>query len=204
MGRRPKEGLDYFPFDVGTFDDEKVIELLDQCGPGGFTVYIVILTIVYSKGYYVEYSSLTTLAYQIIRRIGNKWIKKDFVLQVIHVCSEIGLLEQSYVEQNVITSAGLQQRYSTVTVRNKVNKEKYWLLDKKITSQPLLNDAEKPITATEKPISATEMQQRKEKESKEKNIAADADFFSTENDSDEDDGMDPMEAFKLWKAQNGG
>ena len=140
------------------------------------------------------------LAARIVKMIGNRWIrKKDFVLQVIRFCADIGLFDKALLNQNVITSVGIQRRYSEVTVRNKVNKEKYWLL--KEDGQPLLNApkkrisaTEKTIFATEKPINDVEMQQSKEKESKEKNIEAAASIL----EDDEDDGMDPMEAMRIW------
>ena len=124
------------------------------------------------------------------------------MLQVVRFCADIGLFDKTLLDQNVITSVGIQRRYSEVTVRNKVNKKKYWLL--KESGQPLLNAPKKRISATEKAISVTEktindveMQQIKEKERKEKNRKAAA----CTSEDDEDDGMDPMEAMRIWNEQ---
>lgn len=203
MGRRAKTGLDYFPKDVNFYDDFKIMELLDEYGPNGMVIYEVILCIVYENGYYIECPDMNWLVARIIRTIGNRWIrKKDFVLQVVRFCADIGLFDKALLDQNVITSVGIQRRYSEVTVRNKVNKEKHWLLNK--NGQPLLNAPQKPISATENRISATEkpindveMQQIKEKESKEKNIKADACIL----EDDEDEGIDPIEAMRIWNEQ---
>lgn len=200
MGRRAKTKLDYFPKDVDFYDDFKIMELLGEYGPNGIVIYDATLCIIYGTGYYIECPDMDHLAARIVKMIGNRWIrKKDFVLQVIRFCADIGLFDKALLNQNVITSVGIQRRYSEVTVRNKVNKEKYWLL--KEDGQPLLNAPKKRISATEKtifstekPINDVEMQQSKEKESKEKNIEAAASIL----EDDEDDGMDPMEAMRIW------
>lgn len=179
MGRPPKTGLTYFPKDVDYYDDFKVMDLMNEYGPLGQTIYDIILCEVYrDKGYYLEIP-LDKLAVKIIRVIGNRWVKnKDLVLQVIQYCADIGLLDKDLLAQNVITSVGIQRRYSEVTVRNKVQKDKFWLINK--DGQPLLNAPKNEISDTENRVSATEMpvnesfnrqKESKEKESKEnKNI----------------------------------
>ena len=169
MGRRPKTGLDYFPKDVDYYDDFKIMDLMNEYGPLGQTIYDVILCMIYHEGYYLEVPKMEQLAAKIIKTIGNRWVKKkDFVLQVIHYCAEIGLLDQALLNQNVITSVGVQRRYKEVTVRNKVDRSKYWLIDE--NGQPLLNAPKNKISATETSISATEIpinvSEKRQKESK--------------------------------------
>lgn len=171
MGRRPKEGLNYFPKDVDYYDDFKVMDLMNEYGPLGQTIYDVILCMIYHEGYFLEIPSMEHLAIKIIKTIGNRWIKKkDLVLQVIHYCADIGLFDKALLNQNVITSVGVQRRYDEVTVRNKVNKTKYRLIDK--NGQPLLNAPQKVISVAENCISATEINindaDNQQKESKEK------------------------------------
>lgn len=203
MGRRAKTGLDYFPKDVNFYDDFKIMELMGEYGPNGLAIYDAVLCIVYANSYYIECPDMNQLVARIIRMIGNRWIrKKDFVLQVVRFCADIGLFDKTLLDQNVITSVGIQRRYSEVTVRNKVNKEKYWLL--KENGQPLLNASkkrisvtEKAVSTTEKPINDVEMQQIKEKESKGNNIKDTASIL----EDDEEIGMDPMEAMRIWNEQ---
>lgn len=171
MGRPPKQGLDYFPRVVDYYDDFKIMDLLHEYGPLGQTIYDLIVTMVYQKGYYLE-APLDKVIARIIRVIGNRWIKdKGLVLQVIHYCAEIGLLHNVLLQQNVITSIGIQRRYQQVTVRNKVNKDKYWLIDK--NGQPLLNAPKNEVMETENIVSATEtpvnVADNQQKESKENN-----------------------------------
>ena len=93
--------------------------------------------------------------------------------QVIQYCADIGLFDHALLSQSVITSAGIQRHYSEVTVRNKVNKEKYRLLEKDETQAALesapyenISVTEKAINVTDIPINAASMQQSKVKKSK--------------------------------------
>ena len=175
MARPRKTGLDYFPFDVDFFDNYKIMDLLNEYGTLGVSIYQILLCKIYKNGYYLEVP-LDKLAVQIVRIIGNRWIpKKDLVRQVILYCADIGLFDKALLSQSVITSVGLQQRYSEVTVRNKVNKDKYWLLEKKETQEALITVPKTFVSATETKVNVTEtkvntttipQKERKEKKSK--------------------------------------
>lgn len=156
MPRPKKTGLDYFPFDVDYWDDFKIMDLLNEYGPLGTAIYEIILSKVYRNGYYLEVP-LDKLATQIVRIIGNRWIKeKNLVLQVIQYCADIGLFNNALLMQSVITSVGIQRRYSEVTVRNKVNKSKYWLLDKEENQAALINIPQNTVSVAKTGISVAE------------------------------------------------
>ena len=171
-GRKPKKGLDWFKKDVNYYEDFKIIDLINEYGPVGNTIFDCILCMIYREGYYLEISP-DKLAFLVMRVIGNRWVKeKSFVLRVIYYCSDIGLLDKDLLEQNVITSVGIQVRYAEVTSRNKVDKSLYWLIDE--NGQSLKNAPKIPISVTENlisvttnPISATEMQQEERSKKKE-------------------------------------
>ena len=156
MGRQPKKGLDFFRKDVDTWDDFKIMDLVDKYGPMGYAVYDVMLCIVYSHGYYLE-GSLDQLAALIMRKIGNRWIEdKKLVQEVIQYCAELGLIDKALLARSVVTSEGIQKRYSEVTARKKVDKSKYWLIDNPEDQSEDHSEPEEIISATEKDISATE------------------------------------------------
>lgn len=169
MGRKPKIGLDYFPLDVNFFDDYKIMDLSDECGAEGVSVYIATLTMVYSKGYFLEFDSIDKLALLIIRKIGSKGICREEVIQTLRFCSEKGLFDKELFEQNVITSTAIQERYDFITQRNVAPKEKYWLIGENV-GEKSIPATEMKVSATEKPIDAARSAQRKEKERKENNI----------------------------------
>ncbi|MDO5418408.1 MAG: DUF4373 domain-containing protein [Lachnospiraceae bacterium] len=172
MPRPPKKGLDYFPKDVGFYNDYKIMELLERYGPVGVAVYEVVLTEVYRNGYYLA-EPIDRVSANVARIIGSKWVQKRLVSQVILDCGDIGLFETTLLKHGVITSVGIQRRYATVTSRNKVNKECYWLIDE--NGQPLLNepksretDAETGVSVTETRETASVIPQKESKENKTK------------------------------------
>lgn len=174
MPRPPKSGLDYFLSDIDFWDDGKIMDLTNEYGPVGVCVYDVVMRQVYKSGYYLE-TSLNTLASLVIRTVGNRWIrKKDLVLQVIHYCGEIGLFDKALLSKSVITSVGIQRRYSEVTARNKVNKDKYWLLEKNDSQAALetvpetrVSVTKTPVSVAETPISDIDIRQRREEKNRE-------------------------------------
>ena len=178
MARPLKKGLSYFPKDVDYYEDFKIMDLMNEYGPLGQTIYDIVISMVYREGYFLEFDNFEqlkkSLPVKIIKTVGNRWInKKDFVLQVILSCADIGLFNKDLLMQGVITSVGIQKRYDLVTVRNKVHKDKYRLIDE--NGQPLLNAplksinvTETEINVTETNINATEKTQNKIKENKSK------------------------------------
>lgn len=142
MGRGApnKKGLAYFPKMIDFYEDDKIFDLLDRYGPLGVTVYDCILCIVYKHGYYAEIP-LDKLSKMIIKMIGNKWMKSQkAVVQVVHFCSEIGLLDDDLMTKNIITSVGIQRRYYEIAVKRmkrRLYTDQYWLLGKAGDEEPL-------------------------------------------------------------------
>ena len=160
MGRGApnKKGLSYFPKMTDFYEDDKIFELLDRYGPLGVTVYDCILCIVYRHGYYAEIP-LDKLSKMITRMIGNKWVKNQkAVVQVVHFCSEIGLIDDALMTEHIITSVGIQRRYYEIAVKRmkrQLYSDKYWLLEKE-DSEPLLNAPKKEISSEENRITSEE------------------------------------------------
>ena len=67
MGRKPKTGLDYFPKDVDYYDDFNIMDLMNEYGPLGQTIYDVVLCMIYHEGYYLEVPKMEQLAVKIIK-----------------------------------------------------------------------------------------------------------------------------------------
>ena len=172
-GRPRKTGLSYHSSDVDFYEDFKIIDLLDKYGPIGTTIYDVIIKMIYRRGYYLKIP-MNQLALTVQKTIGSKWIRnKDLVLQVVQYCADIGLFDKDLSLQSVLTSAGIQKRYSLATVRSKAQIEKYRLIEKE-SDKPLLSAPSKDISVTENGISVTEIQDNGAeipiKERKENNI----------------------------------
>ena len=159
MGRGApnKKGLAYFPKMIDFYEDDKIFDLLDRYGPLGVTVYDCILCIVYKHGYYAEIP-LDKLSKMIIKMIGNKWVKSQkAVVQVVHFCSEIGLLDNDLMTENIITSVGIQRRYYEIAVKRmkrQLYTDKYWLLGKAEDGEPLLSVPLKGISSEENQLNS--------------------------------------------------
>ena len=179
MGRPSKKGLDWFKRDVDYYEDFKIMDLINEYGPLGVTVFDCLLCMIYREGYYLELP-LEKIALAVVKAIGSKWVKKHQVLQVIQYCADIDLFCKDLLARSVVTSVGIQRRYAEVTSRNKVNKSLYWLIDKDgqpLTGIPFLrvSATEIPVNAAETPVNAAEMPQEKNKsknKNKRENMAA--------------------------------
>ena len=156
MARPAKKGLDYYPSDTNRRNDFKIMDLLNQYGPLGYTIYDFCLQYVYENGYFLDVP-LQQVCLTLCRDIGAKWIKnKNLVGQVIDYCADIGLFDKDLLRQNVMTSVGIQRRYDSVTVRNKVDKSNFWLLGKENCEAALINAPKNGVSATETKVIATE------------------------------------------------
>ncbi len=131
MPRHQKIGLDYFPFDVDIFEDEKLFDLTNEFGPLGEIIYIRLLCIIYKNGYYYKFDSTDKLASMLIRSIGNRWARdRQVVMQVIPFLAKINLLSAELMQENVLTSAAIQRRYLIATERRQpLTNKPYWLLE---------------------------------------------------------------------------
>ncbi len=135
MARKIRTDLDYFRFDVGFFNDGKLIDVQNEYGPLGEVIYLRLLCLIYSdKGYYYRFESLDKLAGIIIKSIGNRWVhNKDYVAKIISFLAECNLFSKELMRENILTSVGIQNRYAFViekVYKRKVRITKYNLIEK--------------------------------------------------------------------------
>ena len=60
MARPNKTGLDYFPFDIDFFDDEKIMAISGEFGIKGEITTVKLLCAIYRNGYFIELFHGTT------------------------------------------------------------------------------------------------------------------------------------------------
>ena len=133
MARTSSQRLEFWQFDVGLFDDPKIVDLNEKYGLLGEGVYFRILSLIASTdGYYATLSDGLILS--IYRSIGSRWIKnRQLISGIIHYCGVCGLFDVNLLQQNVITSCGIQRRwlYAKKKSRSKgFTTDKFWLLEK--------------------------------------------------------------------------
>ena len=114
MARTCKSGLDYFPFDVSFFDDDKIKLIEAEFGGKGVEITIRILTKIYKEGYYYKWGDDQCLLFA-----GTRFDPK-FVNEVV-----VGLVKRQFFDKKcfavygILTSNGIQKRYFDAVRRYK-------------------------------------------------------------------------------------
>ncbi len=139
-----KTGLQYFPFDVDFFNDDKIQLLSAEFQTRGEAIVIRLLCKIYANSYY--YTCGDDEMALLARSIGDG-TKPAEVKDVIHTALARRIFNQDlYLKYGILTSAGVQKRYMEATGRRKKVEviQEYWLLDKNnlppnFTTKPLEN-----------------------------------------------------------------
>ncbi len=129
-GRPQKQSLEYFPFDVDMFDDDKVSLISIEFGAVGESILIRLLCKIYRNGYFYQWGEDECLTF-------CKWSGGIFVpgtvKEVINGCIRRGLFDKSVFDAfKILTSRGIQKRYLLATSERKsisINPD-YWLLER--------------------------------------------------------------------------
>jgi hypothetical protein len=162
MARPQKTGLDYFPFNVDLFDDEKVIPISSEFGAKGECVVVRVLCAIYRNSYFAECSD--AFKFKIAKQAN---VPQSLVSEVISGLVKWGFFNKPVFDSfGIITSAGIQKRWKEA-VRKRVNKEEleYWIIDEKPVSGGR-NPEKEEFPAEETPLNQSESTQKKRKESK--------------------------------------
>lgn len=131
MPRTSSQALEYWQFDVGLFNDLKIVDLNEKYGPLGESIFFRVLSLIAeSDGYFAMFNDALIL--NIYRSIGSKWIKnRRIIAEVIHYCGVCGLFDVNLLSQNVITSRGIQRRWIHAKKKSRArgfSTDMFWLL----------------------------------------------------------------------------
>ena len=159
MARPKKTGLDYFPFDVDFFNDEKIEAISGEFGIKGEIVAIKLLAAIYRNGYFIEWSEM--LQMKMLKTLPS--ISKELLTEIVQRLVRWNFFdEELFNSDNVLTSRGIQRRYFEAMKRNSLSDSLPFLI---------VSASETPINVTETPINAAKTPQNKEKERKVNNIS---------------------------------
>jgi len=117
MARTNKIGIDYFPFDVDFFNDEKIEFTSARFGIKGEIIAIRLLCKIYRNGYYTDWNEdeSTLLA----KRAGDG-ITPSLVSDIVNELVKRGFFNKSLLDRfKILTSKGIQTRYFEATKRYK-------------------------------------------------------------------------------------
>ncbi len=116
MARPTKQGVDYFPLDVGFLQDFKIKRIMNSYGCVSIAVLVCLLCNIYKdKGYYMLFTDET--ADFIAVECG---VKCRAVNDIVAKAVQVGFFDEHiYTEHKILTSKGIQNRYFMVSSRRK-------------------------------------------------------------------------------------
>jgi hypothetical protein len=158
MARPLKQGLDYFPLDVGFFEDIKIRRIKKDFGSESITVLMGILCDIYrNEGYYVELND--DLLFLMSEQFN---LEEAFISSVIERAVEVDFFDKGlYEREKILTSRGIQKRFfEAVSRRKEVIYEPDYMLIR-------VNDYNNLVNANINPVNDDRSTQSKVKESKE-------------------------------------
>lgn len=153
MARQRKTGLDYFPFDVDFFDDEKIVCIAGEFGIKGEITAIRLLCAVYRNGYFILWSE--QLKMKMLRQMPG--VSSELFDQILNRLVRWGFFDASLFDTvKVLTSEGIQRRYFEAVKFRKLDENLPYLLIQKELKNYAKKDVSQgliPISQTKTPIS---------------------------------------------------
>ena len=150
-GRPTKQGIDYFPMDVGFFTDVKIRKISRACGSQSTSILICLLCNIYKdEGYYILWDK--DLPFVIADTVG---VSEGAVKEVLIKSLQVGFFDQElYEKYKILTSSGIQKRFFLATYQRK---------ETTIIPEYLINCANNSINCTINSINHSDNEQSKSK-----------------------------------------
>ncbi|KAA6303165.1 MAG: hypothetical protein EZS26_000768 [Candidatus Ordinivivax streblomastigis] len=164
MARTNKSGIDYFPFDVDFFQDEKVQFVSARFGTKGEAIIVRLLCKIYRNGYYVEFDDDTALLFA--KSVGDG-CQDSFVKDVVYELLKRGFFDKSIFERfSILTSRGIQNRYFEAVKRYKTVEviSEYLLVNVEEMNNVNIIEINVNINSINVDINSQKKRERKEKE----------------------------------------
>lgn len=166
MARPRKRGIDYFPLDVGFFEDMKVRRIKKDCGINSIPILIVILCWIYrDDGFFVGVND--DLTFLIAEQLG---ISQGAVEDTVRKAVQVDFFDADmFHKYQILTSAGIQKRYFKAVSERK---------DVEVPGIFVLTSVSRPdnvINRPDNPVNPPDNEQRIVKDSKAKKRKASTD-----------------------------
>lgn len=147
MARPRKTTLNYFPVDVNFLDDERIVALSGKYGATVYSIIMVLTTVIYSKGYYIEWNEL--MKYKILSKLQG--ISEEVFDDCLSFLCKWDYFDKDLFAKGILTSVDIQVRYFEATKRwVKIDNPLYLLIQTERATTP--EQPEEP-TAVSLPIS---------------------------------------------------
>lgn len=176
MSRTQSQGIEYFPFAVDFFADNKVKILKARYGADGIMIYMYILCCIYREGYYTRVNDDFIFVIS-----DDLHISSDTVQQVMTFLLKRSMFnEQLFKSDAILTSDGIQERWQIAVAKRAqktpIKVSDYWLLEEADTKPYIKvahfsdSSAKNTFTSAKKALNSANYPQSKGKESKEEKI----------------------------------
>ena len=107
MARPNKTGLDYFPFDIDFFDDEKIMAISGEFGIKGEITTVKLLCAIYRNGYFIEWNDL--FKFKLLKNLPG--ISPELLDSIVSRLVRWGFFNKDLFDSTgVLTSKGIQKR----------------------------------------------------------------------------------------------
>lgn len=179
MARPTKQGLDYFPLDVGFLQNVKVRRIMRACGIQSIPVLISLLANTYrEEGYFLRWDN--DMPFLIADELG---VSEGAVTAVVDKATQVGFFNANmYEKYGVLTSDGIQKRFFEATARRtSVRYDARFLLINVSDYKNLVNVYKNSINDDDNPQSKVKESKVKESKGKESK--------GKESSSRSDDGL---------------
>lgn len=156
MGRPTKQGIDYFPLDVGFFNDLKIRKISRACGSQSASILICLLCNIYrNNGYYIVWDK--DMPFVIADEVG---VTEGAVNEVVIKAVQVGFFnEELFNKHNILTSNGIQKRYILATYQRK---------ERLLNEEYLVFHTNNSVSCANNPINCVNSTQIKKENKKEK------------------------------------
>lgn len=117
MARPIKQGLDYFPLDVGFLQDVKIRRIIRACGIQSIPILISLLSNIYrNDGYYLLWDS--DMPFLIADEVG---VSEGAVIETVEKAVQVDFFNANmYKKYSVLTSVGIQKRFFDAVTRRSI------------------------------------------------------------------------------------
>ena len=168
MARPIKQGLDYYPLDVGFLQDVKIRRIVRACGIQSIPVLISLLANIYrNDGYFLRWSP--DMSFLIADELG---VSEGAVTATVDKAVQVDFFNANMYEcYGVLTSEGIQSRFfEAASRRREVRYDARFLLINVNVYKNLVNVDNNPVNVDDNPqskVKESKVKESKGKESKE-------------------------------------
>lgn len=119
MSKAPKVGLDYYPFDVGFFDDMKIMLVAEKFGWKGELIAVKLLCQIYKEGYMIQWNDDASVVFA--KRVMCDPACRALVKEVIKELVDVGFFDKGiYDSLHLLTSRAIQKRWLAVRKKGRL------------------------------------------------------------------------------------